>query len=136
MSERVNKVTCVICTIYILFLLCVGANFVFAQEPSEVPAPPQVPEVMGPAMVEHVANFIYTVYNGLTKALSFLLEQTIFKVTCSRGYYSVDSNLTSGTINEGRSTIPSYNNTKIDNSFDSWNFISNIFFMVIIFLVP
>jgi hypothetical protein len=52
---------------------------VFAQEPSEVPALPQVPEVIGPAIVEHVANFIYTVYNGLTKALSFLLEQTIFK---------------------------------------------------------
>jgi len=79
MSKKAKNIMCVVCTIYILFLLCVGTNFVFAQEPGEAPAPAQVSKVIGPAMLEHVANFIYTVYNGLTQALSFLLEQSVFK---------------------------------------------------------
>lgn len=79
-NHKLGKVLIiVVCTVYILFLLCVGVNFALAQEPSEIP-PPQAPqEVMEPAIVEHIANFIYTVYNGLTKALSFLLQQTVFK---------------------------------------------------------
>lgn len=79
MSKNVKNVTCVAGTIYILFLLCVGANVVFGQNLSETPALLKIPEVIGPGVLEHVANFIYTVYGGLTKALSYLLEQTIFK---------------------------------------------------------
>lgn len=79
MSKKVKKVICVVCTVYILFLLCLGANFVFAQELSEPPAPSQAPPVVEPGVAEQIVNFVYTVYNGLTKALSFLLEQTVFK---------------------------------------------------------
>jgi len=68
-----------ISAIYVLFLLWVGAGSVFAQEPSQTVAPMQVPEVVKPGIGEQLVNFIYAIYNGLTKALSFLLEQTVFK---------------------------------------------------------
>lgn len=79
MNNRSRKLVCLISAIYVLFLLWVGAGSVFAQEPSQTVTPMQVPEVVKPGIGEQLVNFIYAIYNGLTKALSFLLEQTVFK---------------------------------------------------------
>jgi hypothetical protein len=65
--------------VYVLFLLWAGTGSVFAQEPSGTLAPVQVPEVIKPGLAEQAMNFVYTIYNSLTKALSFLLEQSVFK---------------------------------------------------------
>ena len=79
MNSKFRKSTCVVSVVYILFLLWVGASSVLAQEPSETLEPVQLPEVIKPGLAEQAVNFIYTIYNGLTKALSFLLEQSVFK---------------------------------------------------------
>jgi len=50
-----------------------------SQEPSGTLKPVQVPEIIKPGLAEQAMNFVYTIYNGLTKALSFLLEQSVFK---------------------------------------------------------
>ena len=65
--------------VYVLFLLWAGASSVLAQEPSGTLEPAQVAEIVKPGIAEQAMNFVYTVYNGLTKALSFLLEQSVFK---------------------------------------------------------
>ena len=79
MSNKFRKSICVVSVVYILFLLGAGASSVLAQEPSGTLEPLQVPEVVKPGVAEQAMNFVYTIYNGLTKALSFLLEQSVFK---------------------------------------------------------
>ena len=79
MSNKFRKSICVVSVVYILFLLGTGASSVLAQEPSGTLEPLQVPEVVKPGEAEQAMNFVYTIYNGLTKALSFLLEQSVFK---------------------------------------------------------
>ncbi len=79
MNSKFRKSICAISVVYILFLLGAGASSVFAQEPSGTLAPVQVPEIIKPGLAEQAMNFVYTIYNGLTKALSFLLEQSVFK---------------------------------------------------------
>lgn len=79
MNKKFTKSICVISAIYLLVLFWTGANSLLAQEPSQTLAPVQIPEVVKPGMGEQLLNFIYAIYNGLTKALSFLLEQTVFK---------------------------------------------------------
>ena len=79
MNRSVRKSICVMTAMYVLFLLCAGAGSVFAQEPSGTLEPVSIPEIVKPGIAEQAVNFVYTIYNGLTKALSFLLEQTVFK---------------------------------------------------------
>jgi len=79
MKNKFRKSICVITAIYVLFLLWAGAGSAFAQEPSGTLTPVQVPEIVKPGVAEQAMNFVYTIYNGLTKALSFLLEQSVFK---------------------------------------------------------
>ncbi len=79
MNGKFRKSICTMIAIYILFLLWVGASSVLAQEPTETFTPVQVSEVIKPGVAEQAMNFVYTIYNGLTKALSFLLEQSVFK---------------------------------------------------------
>jgi len=82
MNKKIKSIYCVLFTIYILFLSClggVGAHFVYAQEPGETPAVSQTPQIVGPGVMEQIANFLYSIYNSLTEGLSFLLEQSIFK---------------------------------------------------------
>ncbi len=79
MNSKFRKSICLVSVVYILFLLWAGAGSVLAQEPSGTLAPLQVPDVVKPGVAEQAMNFVYTIYNGLTKALSFLLEQSVFK---------------------------------------------------------
>jgi len=79
MNRSVRKSICAIAAIYVLFLLCAGTGSVFAQESSGTTEPVAIPELVEPGIAEQAMNFIYTIYNGLTKALSFLLEQSVFK---------------------------------------------------------
>lgn len=79
MNSKFRRSICAMIAIYILFLLWVGASSVLAQELSGILAPAQVLEVVKPGVAEQAMNFVYTIYNGLTKALSFLLEQSVFK---------------------------------------------------------
>ncbi len=79
MNSKFRKSICLVSVVYILFLLWAGAGSVLAQEPSGTLTPLQVPEVVKPGVAEQAMNFVYTIYNGLTKALSFLLEQSVFK---------------------------------------------------------
>ncbi len=79
MNSKFRRSICLVSAIYILFLLWIGASSVLAQEPSGTLAPAQVLEVIKPGVAEQAMNFVYTIYNGLTKALSFLLEQSVFK---------------------------------------------------------
>ncbi len=79
MNNKFRKSICAMIAIYVLFLLWVGASSVLAQEPSGILAPVQVSEAVKPGVAEQAMNFVYTIYNGLTKALSFLLEQSVFK---------------------------------------------------------
>ncbi len=79
MNSKLRKSICLVSVVYILFLLWAGAGSVLAQEPSGTLAPLQIPEVVKPGVAEQAMNFAYTIYNGLTKALSFLLEQSVFK---------------------------------------------------------
>ena len=79
MNSKFRKSVCLMSAIYVLFLLWAGASSVLAQETSGTLEPVQVPEVIKPGLAEQAVNFIYTIYNGLTKALSFLLEQSVFK---------------------------------------------------------
>lgn len=79
MNSKFRRSICAMIAIYILFLLWVGASSVLAQEPSGILAPAQVLQVVKPGVAEQAMNFVYTIYNGLTKALSFLLEQSVFK---------------------------------------------------------
>ena len=79
MNSKLRKSICVMTAVYVLFLLWVGASSVLAQEPSGTLAPVQVSEIVKPGVAEQAMNFVYTIYNGLTKALSFLLEQSVFK---------------------------------------------------------
>ena len=82
MNKKSKSICCVLFTIYILFLSCLGgagAHFVYAQEPGETPLAPQAPQIVEPGVMEQIANFLYSIYNSLTEGLSFLLEQSIFK---------------------------------------------------------
>ena len=79
MNNKFRKSICAMIAIYVLFLLWVGASSALAQEPSGILAPVQVSEAVKPGVAEQAMNFVYTIYNGLTKALSFLLEQSVFK---------------------------------------------------------
>jgi len=85
MNKKSKSICCVLFTIYILFLSCLGgmgAHFVYAQELGEIPAAPtapQAPQIVKPGVIEQIANFLYSIYNSLTEGLSFLLEQSIFK---------------------------------------------------------
>ena len=79
MNSKFRKSICLVSVVYILFLLWAGASSVLAQEPSRTLVPLEVPEVVKPGVAEQAMNFVYTIYNGLTKALSFLLEQSVFK---------------------------------------------------------
>ena len=85
MSKRIKSICCIVGTMYILFLSYwggTGTHLVYAQEFGKAPAvptAPQTPQIMGPGVIEQIANFLYSIYNGLTKGLSFLLEQSIFK---------------------------------------------------------
>lgn len=79
MNNKFRKSICAMIAIYVLFLLWVGASSVLAQQPSGILAPVQVSEAVKPGVAEQAMNFVYTIYNGLTKALSFLLEQSVFK---------------------------------------------------------
>lgn len=82
MSKRIKSICCIVGTMYILFLSCLGetgAHFVYAQELGKAPAVSQAPQIMGPGVIEQIANFLYSIYNSLTEGLSFLLEQSIFK---------------------------------------------------------
>jgi len=79
MNSKLRKSICLVSVVYILFLLWAGAGSVLAQESSGTFAPLEVPEVVKPGVAEQAMNFVYTIYNGLTKALSFLLEQSVFK---------------------------------------------------------
>ncbi len=79
MNSKLRKSICLVSVVYILFLLWAGVGSVLAQEFSGTLAPLQIPEVVKPGVAEQAMNFAYTIYNGLTKALSFLLEQSVFK---------------------------------------------------------
>ncbi|GAI25665.1 unnamed protein product [marine sediment metagenome] len=79
MNSKFRKSVCLMTAIYVLFLLWVGASSVLAQESSGTLEPVQLPEVIKPGLAERAVNFVYTIYNGLTRALSFLLEQSVFK---------------------------------------------------------
>lgn len=79
MNSKFRKSICLVSVVYILFLLWAGASSVLAQESSGTLAPVEVSEVVKPGVAEQAMNFVYTIYNGLTKALSFLLEQSVFK---------------------------------------------------------
>ncbi len=79
MNSKFRKSICLVSAVYILFLLWAGAGSVLAQEASGTLEPVQVPEIVKPGVAEQAMNFVYTIYNGLTKALSFLLEQSVFK---------------------------------------------------------
>ena len=79
MNSKLRKSICLVSVVYILFLLWAGASSVLAQESSGTLAPVEVSEVVKPGVAEQAMNFVYTIYNGLTKALSFLLEQSVFK---------------------------------------------------------
>ena len=79
MNSKFRKSICLVSVVYILFLLWAGASSVLAQEASGTLVPLEVPEVVKPGIAEQAMNFVYTIYNGLTKALSFLLEQSVFK---------------------------------------------------------
>lgn len=79
MNCKFRKSICLASVVYILFLLWAGASSVLAQEPSGTFAPVQVSEVVKPGVVEQAINFVYTIYNGLTKALPFLLERSLLK---------------------------------------------------------
>jgi len=81
MNKKSKSICCVLATIYILFLSCLGGagtHFVYAQEPGETPVS-QAPQIVEPGVMEQIANFLYSIYNSLTEGLSFLLEQSIFK---------------------------------------------------------
>ena len=79
MNNKFRKSICAMIAIYVLFLLWVGASSALAQETSGMLPSVEVSEVVKPGIPEQVMNFVYTIYNGLTKALSFLLEQSVFK---------------------------------------------------------
>ncbi|GAI09773.1 unnamed protein product, partial [marine sediment metagenome] len=69
MNSKFRKSICLMSAIYVLFLLWAGAGSVLAQEASGTLEPVQVPEVVKPGVAEQAMNFVYTIYNGLTKAL-------------------------------------------------------------------
>ena len=79
MNSKFRKSVCLMSAIYVLFLLWAGASSVLAQEPSGTLAPVQVPEVVKPGLAEQAVNFIYTIYNGFTKALSSCLNRVSLK---------------------------------------------------------
>jgi hypothetical protein len=79
MNNKFRKSICGMIAIYVLFLLWVGASSALAQETSGTLPSVEVSEVVKPGVAEQAMNFVYAIYNGLTKALSFLFEQSIFK---------------------------------------------------------
>ena len=62
-----------------LFFLPIFLSFAGAQE-NTPQTDPSIPSIsVGPANIDYIANFIFTIYDLLKKGVASLLEQTIFK---------------------------------------------------------
>ncbi len=62
-----------------LFFLPTFLSFTGAQE-NTPQADPSIPSInVGPGNIDNIANFIFTIYDYLKKAVASLLEQTIFR---------------------------------------------------------